>query len=401
MKFESYIYEIVVYSIAKMSSFKDSYKYTSDDADEISVWVMRGDAEQAVEAVRDTPQQQQCVDHMTGNTTMHYLLRKVETPAQENALYAAVEELLSKGADPCAKNKRGQTPLFFANNVRIFKQLIKAATQRGMSETEYVGDGISKSGMLVAAASTGNVDLVELLLAKYGADPLVPSNATFPIHVACNKQVASLLVEAVRKRDPGLVSEYVNQRNYLGRTPLHLCSGSQLAAFLVEQGADVNAKDMTADEFWSREDVKGRKPENRIADPAAMLDLTQHNRADIPLEVWRAIRSWQVVADTEVPASRSPLAYALLGRTPDSLELVQLLLDAGASPNAVDDEGLTPEQFGCKYGATYYLPMCDAMAESGWSCAYTPSEQTTMLDAHVAALRLASVAAAAADKQVA
>jgi hypothetical protein len=337
----------------------------------IAVKVMDGDAAGAVAAVAavaascaESGVAVGSLEDYTDSTALHCLLYEtIQDPVRQDqldALSAAVGELLLCGASPIHENRRGWTPLGLAAHVPVFEQLVEAArTQHGLSAAECVG---------------------------------LPCGDT-------------LLMFQVRQNN---VREYVNLRDPLGRTALHLHPSIERAALLLELGADVNATDMSDDAYWKKVDGRDpfvpKRPDGGVEDPEVLLATARENRRNMPSEVGLQLRQWRNnvalwwtdSGHRGQPGNRTPLAYALAQGTPDgdATKMVRLLLDAGASPDAVDDQGLTPVQFGIKYGIAIYQNICDAL---WWRRRqYKPESNQAVLDDHAGALQLARDAAAAA-----
>lgn len=131
----------------------------------------------------------------------------------------------------------------------------------------------------------------------------------------------------------------VNACEMEGRTALHmyphhyLQGGAEIISILVDAGADVNAVDNV--------------PEKAL-EPVAHTTASLVRDIKLKLRPIINIRSsvWLWVERGERPASRTPLHYAAQECRPS---VVRALLQAGASPEARDAEGLTPEEFGAKY----------------------------------------------------
>ncbi|XP_045483729.1 poly [ADP-ribose] polymerase tankyrase [Harmonia axyridis] len=170
---------------------------------------------------------------------------------------AVVEYLLEQGADVHAKDKGGLVPLHNAcsyGHYEVTELLVKHGASVNVAD-------LWKFTPLHEAAAKGKYEIVKLLL-KHGADPNKKNrdNAT-PLDLVKegDQDVADLLkgnaalLDAAKRgnlaRVQRLVSpENINCRDAQGRnsTPLHLAAGYnnvEVAEYLLEHGADVNAQD--------------------------------------------------------------------------------------------------------------------------------------------------------------
>ena len=138
-----------------------------------------------------------------------------------------VATLIEAGADVSAKSAYG-TVLMAARRVEVAKLLIEAGAD--------VNAGKGSMTPLSNAVKYGNIALIKLLIEKgAGIDhPVYP-----PLFWAAKPEVAAVLIEA--GADP-------NARNKKGQTAIHLTTSSwapnaATVELLIEHGADVNAKD--------------------------------------------------------------------------------------------------------------------------------------------------------------
>ncbi|XP_041368600.1 poly [ADP-ribose] polymerase tankyrase-1-like [Gigantopelta aegis] len=170
---------------------------------------------------------------------------------------AVVEYLLQQGADVHAKDKGGLVPLHNAcsyGHFEVTELLIKHGACVNVAD-------LWKFTPLHEAASKGKFEICKLLI-KHGADPNKKNrDGHTPIDLVKegDQDVADLLrgdsalLEAAKKGNLARVqklstTENINCRDTQGRnsTPLHLAAGYnnvEVAEFLLENGADVNAQD--------------------------------------------------------------------------------------------------------------------------------------------------------------
>jgi tankyrase len=168
---------------------------------------------------------------------------------------ALVEFLLQNGADVHASDKGGLVPLHNASSyghLEVSQFLIKAGADVNATD-------LWKFSPLHEAAAKGKVEIVKLLL-KNGANPnLKNRDGASPLDLAKDQEISDLLrgnaalLDAAKKGNLArvqrlLTPENINCRDTQGRnsTSLHLAAGYnnyEVAEYLLEQGADVNAQD--------------------------------------------------------------------------------------------------------------------------------------------------------------
>ncbi|XP_076060253.1 tankyrase isoform X2 [Oratosquilla oratoria] len=170
---------------------------------------------------------------------------------------AIVEYLLQHGADVHAKDKGGLVPLHNAcsyGHYEVTELLVKHGASVNVAD-------LWKFTPLHEAAAKGKYDIVKLLL-KHGADVNRKNrDGHTPLDLVkdSDQDVADLLrgdaalLDAAKKGNLArvqklLTPENINCRDSQGRnsTPLHLAAGYnnlEVAEYLLENGADVNAQD--------------------------------------------------------------------------------------------------------------------------------------------------------------
>jgi uncharacterized protein len=245
--------------------------------------------------------------------------------ASRTGVAAAVNALLAYAADPNAKeNLRGQTALMWAAG-EGHSEAIEALLGRGADLRAR-----SKAGWtaLLFAVRDGHIDAVQTLL-RAGADV----NDALPTNTGGS-----------RRRPEGAPGGADDPR---GLSALHLAVASrhyELAAFLLEKGADPNAAGpgWTALHHltWVRKPGQGTNgPPPRGSGNMDSAELMRRlAKAGANLDA-RATR--KPSAGTTALNFIGGTAFFLAARTAD-VEMMRLLADLGADPTLPNEDGTTP-----------------------------------------------------------
>lgn len=335
------------------------------------------------------------------------LLQEVLSPMWGDASVQLARRLLQRGADPNARSRTGWTALHkaFLKGPEVFRMLLDA----GADPTSV--DNRGNSPLHSVAGFSDHAGVIPMLV-EAGADvSLLNRDGRAPLHLAITRHTESVarVVELLEAgADPSMPTGS-------GDTPLHLAAGSTrwpdsatfaVVELLVAAGADVNAVngrgETPAESAWlaDRSAVVDRLVELG-ADPVALVDGPADPGADTvspgvePGESDRGTRPGTLLCDWnagDYANYRSPfkfpaesvagcLAAGTSLRVPDSygqppvfwlpagdLDVLALLLDAGADVNATDDYGFTllhqVERF-WRGDTAYSRPAARALLQAG------------------------------------
>jgi ankyrin repeat protein len=222
------------------------------------------------------------------------LLEKGADPNERNSfeatalLYAASDSpkvrLLLKGADVNAHSKRGRTPLMIAASCDGCSAIVKLLLSKGADPKAK--DAASMTA-LDLAAQAGDAESVRLLLAA-GADANAPSSAGLtPLmyaEMSCNLDIVKQLLAnhaSVNARNTNGGQVKFGPIQLIDLTPLHIAApycNAEMARTLVDAGADPNALD-----------VRGMTPlmlsvASETQDAAVVRFLVVHGEADLTLK---------------------------------------------------------------------------------------------------------------------
>jgi ankyrin repeat protein len=148
---------------------------------------------------------------------------------------ALVQFLISKGAAVNAADSNKQTPLHLVQDASIAKVLIEkgavltARDKKGRTPLHLA------AGVRPRFDSTGfSHPLMQMLKFSPATVRAVDKDSLTPLHLACCKEVAELLIKA---------GASVNATDRFGKTPLHYVTDDSVAALLMRKGADLKKTD--------------------------------------------------------------------------------------------------------------------------------------------------------------
>ena len=240
---------------------------------------------------------------------------------------AVIAALLEAGADPMAQNAEGKTPIHFAAADNANPDVVVMLIEAGVDPNVQDGKGVTP--LHYAAAHNVNPDVIVALL-EAGADPNVRDDkegATplfFGLANIDNPAVIGTLVKA---------GADIETRSKSGGTPLHMAATKGLMV-MVSALLDADADPMARDEALGATPLHFAAIE--AADPATGSLLAD-------LDTWGVVNLLvEAGADPDArdKENATPLHWAIWHDAGPTT--VAALLDAGADPNVLSDRGATP-----------------------------------------------------------
>jgi ankyrin repeat protein len=268
--------------------------------------------------------------------------------AIDNDDVAEVVKLLAAGASTRIVNGRGEGPLHRVNSLSMAQVLLSAGasvqerTKQGLTPIHVAKNGDIAQALIDARSEVNASDLVEKVTdiqdgSRFGRArrDLVEYEGLRPLHLACwhdRSDVVSVLLTA--GADP-------NAETKVGKTPLHMAKSHAIVTELINAGAEVNARDSRGNSplHFARDTTIARALIRAGADVCvAANDGTQplHQQAwsnsPSSIEVIRILVA--AGADPSTESGRmAPLEIALQEK---KYELFRALIELGASPNYKD-----------------------------------------------------------------
>ncbi len=169
----------------------------------------------------------------SGNTALHLVMPQ----ASRSRIFM---QLLAANADPNQKDSYGETPLHIAARLGMSADIIQALVSAGGDPNERNKKGITPLSLAIERSHLAQATQ----LVSLGAD----------IH-AEDMEDTTALIKAIRQGPETvraiIAKNNIQSRDSRGRTALHIAvlfrANTEILAFLVKAGADINARDKNGD----------------------------------------------------------------------------------------------------------------------------------------------------------
>ena len=282
--------------------------------------------------------------HSSGKTA---LIDCVERGREE-----AISILLRHGADYKISGHAGNTPLHWGcmggyhEIVRTILKQAKTEESESSPFSEYINAG-NEVGItpFMHAASRNHLDVVKVLL-SFGADYVAyrvsqGSPSVTALHDACfkgSREVATHLLEvAFQELDGERFAQFINARNYQGKTPLHDAASTGRPRIVRLLVAKYNA-DYTISNVNSVTPLHMASFNGRVEAVSALLETASQDPDHERFVSFLNYKNrWY----------RTALFDACYQGHPD---VVRILLDHGADYTAANDDNVTPLHTACWQG---------------------------------------------------
>src|SRR5579871_4113587 len=303
-------------------------------------------------------------------TALHNLLKNSDvntkdqresTPLMYAAAYGSLDAmklLISAGADVNAKNAFDATALMWCAN-----DLAKVRLLTGKGANVNARSKQGRTPLTIAASGDGNLEVVKLLVEKGATIAVQATSAAekasgeaassgFP---ASRKTESSPITDAADANDTAIVKYLiekgadVNARNSAGDTPLILAASYgnlELVKLLLAKGADVNAVD-------AAESIQVKNGPIALGSFTPLLAGAAYGGYD----TIKVLLDAGAKVNVQDVRGMTPLMLAIGTDRPDP-RVVRLLLDRGADVNVKSNVGETATDWARKYN---FAPVLEAM----------------------------------------
>lgn len=303
-------------------------------------------------------------DYAKDNSTADYIRNKINeqfTTACSEGELDKVKELLGAGASLNYNSYSYGQPLHNAlaeGQLEVVKYLIENGADinsRGINEGT-----ILHTSLLYEKENSNTFELVSYIL-SLGINPnLTDWNNDTPIFYSLNPEITKLLIKH---------GASIRHRNSLGQAPLHSVmkdEGAGSAKVLIDNGANIEARDNDGNTplhyCGSENSREGKIVEVMLSAGANIKAVNKYKLT--PLHIASAGIYGAGHVHREALSSHG------------NFKGVELLLLAGADPNALDYKGRTPLHYAAESGN---LEVCDILIEYGAKAGVISKKQNTPL----------------------
>lgn len=291
-----------------------------------------------------------------GKSMLHLAVEAV----QHSSAHNLVGRLLENGVHIDARDSEDKTALHKAASIGGKAQQVMEAILNGQPDPN-IQDKDGKTALHYAVASENGYSIIKALL-KYQANPIIEDNkGQTTLHLAAiygNEVIIQLLLQQ------GIVN--VNAKDKDGQTPLHLAARyakSEVIALLANEG-DANPRDNTGKTplhlaviWWNMElgsfskrpnwfKIKFDEVRNRLSEERNRLEqqkktLSEQYRATV-IALLKNKANINDKDDNDYTALHFAVETQRDDVTKDRSIIINLLLDKGANPKAINKDGNTP-----------------------------------------------------------
>ena len=259
----------------------------------------------------------------------------------------AVKAEVAKGSNPSELNRQAMDPVVIAINTGAPNETIKyLLEQPGNDVNKITHDGRI---YLHWATAKGNIEIMQLLIAKGSKASMVDAHGTTPLNFAAGNGITPEVIDLCVKAGANLKKD-VNQDG--ANVLLLAVAGDKdlaITNYLVSKGLDIKSVDKNGNNIFGYAArsgnvnlLKALAQKGITPNDNAIVVASQGGRrgATLNLEFFEYLESLGVKPTATTKAGENVLHF--LVRRPNQKEIIEHFLAKGVNVNQADEEGNTP-----------------------------------------------------------